>query len=80
MIFSPDRTANLPPRTCPSSNNHARHRLQLRLGAAAEQAAARKAAGNHEITAIGPGSLTLIVNAAKAATVSDVDEPQSASA
>jgi CspA family cold shock protein len=29
-----DRTANLPPRTCPPSNNHARHRLQLPLGAA----------------------------------------------
>ncbi len=33
MSFSPDRTANLPPRTCPSSNNHLRHRLQLPLGA-----------------------------------------------
>ena len=33
MSFSPDRTENLPPRTCPSSNNHARHRLQLPLGA-----------------------------------------------
>ncbi len=35
MNFSPDSTANLPPRTCPSSNNHARHRLQLPLAAAA---------------------------------------------
>ena len=35
MSFSPDRTANLRPRTCPSSNNHARHRLQLPLGAVA---------------------------------------------
>ncbi len=35
MSFSPDRTLNLPPRACPSSNNHARHRLRLPLGAAA---------------------------------------------
>ena len=26
MSFRPDRTANLPPRTCPSSTNHPRHR------------------------------------------------------
>ena len=35
MTFNPDRTANRGLRTCPSSNNHARHRLQLPLGAAA---------------------------------------------
>ena len=35
MSFSRDRTANLPPRTSPSSNNHARRRLRLPLGAAA---------------------------------------------
>ena len=35
MSFSPDETANLPPRTCPSSSNHVRHRLPLRLGAVA---------------------------------------------
>jgi hypothetical protein len=33
MSFSPDRTANLPPRIYPSSSNHAKHRLQLPLGA-----------------------------------------------
>jgi hypothetical protein len=35
MSFNPDRAANRPPRTCPSSNSLARHRLQLPLGAAA---------------------------------------------
>ena len=32
MSFSPDRTANLRPRTCPSSSNHARRRLRSRWG------------------------------------------------
>jgi hypothetical protein len=35
MSFSPDRTANRPPRTCPSTTNHARRRLQRPLGAVA---------------------------------------------
>ena len=35
MSFSPDRTENFPPRTCPSPNNHTRRRLQNPLGAAA---------------------------------------------
>ncbi len=32
MSFSPDSKANLPPKTCPSSIDHVRHRLQLPLG------------------------------------------------
>jgi hypothetical protein len=50
MSFSPERTANLPLRTCPSSNNHARHRLQLPLGAAA----ARRRRCDHQRSSDGP--------------------------
>jgi hypothetical protein len=32
MTFRLDRTANLPPRTCPSSTNYPRHRLQPPVG------------------------------------------------